>query len=63
MPTIASLEGDSMPLKWNPLGLGNLGLFGFCLFFFPSSVSEDLLIISQPHCVASWASGSTASKL
>lgn len=33
MPTIASLEGDSMPLKWNPLGLGNLVLFG--VFFFP----------------------------
>lgn len=61
MPTIASLEGDSMPLKWNPLGLGNLVLFG--VFFFLSSVSEDLLVISQPYCVASWASGSTVSKL
>lgn len=62
MPTIASLEGDSMPLKWNPLGLGNLVLF-VCFFFSPSSVSEDLLVISQPYCVASWASGSTVSKL
>lgn len=33
MPTTASLEGDSMPLKWNPLGLGNLVLF---VFFSPA---------------------------